>query len=99
MALSKNAKIYIGGFAVISIMIIATFLLVPGEYGGSDDAGGGTAEDIGYEPWTDNWMTDLGFELPGETESMLFAVPAAIGALIIGYFIGTNSAKKKSEKD
>jgi ABC-type cobalt transport system substrate-binding protein len=30
---------------------------------------------------------------------MLFAVQAAIGALIIGYFIGTNSAKKKSEKD
>lgn len=94
MALSKNAKIYIIGFAIIAVFCAGTLLMVNGEFGGSDDAGGGVAEDHGYEPWTDNWMADVGFELPGETESFLFAVQAAIGAIIIGYFIGLNAGRK-----
>lgn len=99
MALSKNAMIYIAGFAVIAIFVIAVLLAVPGEFGGSDDSGGSTAEDYGYEPWTGNWMENMNFELPGETESFLFAVQAAIGAIIIGYFIGMNSARKKLTSD
>jgi len=93
MALSKNQKIYIGCFAVIAVMCIATLTLVNGDFGGSDDAGGGVAEDYGYEPWTGNLFEVIGFDMPGETESLLFAVQAAIGAIIIGYFIGVNSAK------
>ena len=95
----ENRTIYIIGFAIIAVMCIATFLMVPGEFGGSDDAGGGVAEDYNYEPWTDNWLADIGFELPGETESMLFAVQAAIGAIIIGYFIGMTSARKKDSQE
>jgi cobalt transport protein len=90
-----NKVLYIVGFAIIAILFVGTLLMVNGEFGGSDDAGGEVAEDYGYEPWTDNWMADIGFELPGETESFLFAVQAAIGAIIIGYFIGTNAASKK----
>ncbi len=90
-----NKVLYIVGFAIIAILCVGTLLMVNGEFGGSDDAGGEVAEDYGYEPWTDNWMADIGFELPGETESFLFAVQAAIGAIIIGYFIGTNAASKK----
>jgi cobalt transport protein len=97
MELSKNAKIYIVGFAIIAVMVVGTLMFVPGEFGGSDDSGGETAEEEGYTPWTDNWLANLGFELPGETESMLFAVQAAIGAIIIGYFIGVNSARKKAD--
>ena len=95
MKMSKDATQYIVGFAVIAIIVVGTLLLVPGDFGGSDDAGGSAAEDAGYEPWTDNWMADLGFELPGETESFLFAVQAAIGAIIIGYFIGLNAGRKE----
>ena len=95
MALSSNAKLAIGCFAVIAIVVVCILLFVPGEFGGSDDAGGSAAEDYDYKPWTDNWMADLGFELPPETESMLFAVQAAIGAIIIGFFIGRYSVKKK----
>jgi cobalt transport protein len=91
----NNTTLYIVCFAVVAIIVVGTLLLVPGEYGGSDDAGGEAAEDYGYKPWTDNWMANLGFELPGETESFLFAVQAAIGAIIIGYFIGVNSARKQ----
>ena len=97
MALSSNMKMAIAGFGVIAIMVIGIFLAVPGEFGASDDAGGEAAESYDYEPWTSDWLDNLGFEIPGETESMLFAVQAAIGALIIGYFIGMLATKKKSE--
>ena len=100
MALSKNMKIYIAGFAVIIVMCVVTLAAVDGEFGGSDDAGGEEADKYGYVPWTGDILTiitgDPDYELPGETESMLFAVQAAIGAIIIGYFIGVNSGKKKA---
>lgn len=109
LALSKNQKLYIGCFAVIAVMCIATLAALSGdhEFGGSDDAGGEKAEEYGYEPWTGDILTlitgDENYELPGETESMLFAVQAAIGAIIIGYFIGSNHTiskmKKKSQED
>jgi len=94
----KNKYVYIAGFAIIALMIIATLAFVTGEFGGSDDAG---SEDISemnpdYETWTDGiWGS---YELPGETESFLFALQAAIGAVIIGYFIGYMRMKNKYEK-
>ena len=103
MALSNNQKIYSGGFIVIVVMCVGTLALVNGQFGGSDDAGGEEAEHHGYTPWTGNLFEIIGFDLPGETESMLFAVQAAIGAVIIGYFIGQNAAtnriKSESGKD
>ncbi len=95
--MNKNAYIYIAGFAVIAILVIATLAYGSGndyEFGGADDA----AEDVvgeydpEYEPWTAGIWGD--YELPGETESLLFALQAAIGAIIIGYFIGRHASKK-----
>lgn len=116
MALSKNQMIYIGGFAIIGIMVVGTLAFVPGAFEGSDGQGGGVAEDAGYVPWLNDLFTiivygttdpaslpldeegnPVGYELPGEMESMLFAVQAAIGAIIIGFFIGMTYAKKKAE--
>lgn len=95
MGLSKNQKMYIGGFLVIAAICVLTLTFVSGDFGGSDDSGGGVAEDdYGYTPWTDDLFTLLDFEMPGETESLLFAVQAALGAFIIGYFIGLNAGKK-----
>lgn len=101
MALSKNAKLYIGCIVVVVALCIGTLALVNGEFGGSDDAGGGVAEDYGYQPWCQDLFATFNFELPGETESLLFAVQAAIGAFLIGYFVGKNSKKKEEniEKD
>ena len=96
MGLSKDHMIYIGVFVVIAAMCIVTLSAVDGEFGGSDDSGGETTEDYGYEPWTGDLFETIGFEMPGETESLLFAVQAAIGAFIIGYFVGLNSGKKKA---
>jgi cobalt/nickel transport protein len=48
----------------------------------------------GYEPWIGN----LAFEPPGgETESLLFALQAAIGAVVIGYFFGYYKGKGQSD--
>lgn len=95
MALTKNQKVYILGFAIIAAMVIVTLACVHGDFGGSDDAGGDEADKWGFVPWTSNWMENLGFELPGETESLLFAVQAAIGAIIIGFFIGLHYQRKQ----
>ncbi|WII09123.1 energy-coupling factor ABC transporter permease [Methanomassiliicoccales archaeon LGM-DZ1] len=94
-----NWKAYAAGFAIIAVAVVG--ILAYGDsqgmdFGGSDDAGSGDIADNNggsYEPWTSGIWGD--YELPGETESMLFALQAAIGALIIGYFIGIQHAKRK----
>lgn len=88
-------------FAVITVLFVASFFYGmaanPGsEFGGTDSAAEGVITDVtgGYEPWIDN----LGFEPPGgETESLLFALQAAIGALVIGYFFGYYRGKGQSD--
>lgn len=86
---SKKSKgIYVAGFVVIAVVVVAILAYgasVGFEFGGADDAAGGIVGDD-YVPWWSGIWGD--YELPGETESMLFALQAAIGAIIIGYFIG-----------
>ena len=97
----NNKVIYIAGFAVIALLVIVTLAYGASngsEFGGADDG----AEDVigkvdpDYEPWTNGIFGN--YSLPGETESLLFALQAAIGAIIIGYFIGRYT-KKKSEAE
>ncbi len=92
----NNKLIYIAGFAIIALLIIAT--LAHGaangdEFGGADDGAEGVVEEVdpGYESWWSGIFGD--YELPGETESLLFALQAAIGAIIIGFFIGRVTKK------
>ncbi|MCQ2085407.1 MAG: energy-coupling factor ABC transporter substrate-binding protein [archaeon] len=77
-------------------MVIGTLALANAngdELGGADDGAEGVVEeyDPDYEPWYSGIFGD--YELPGETESMLFALQAAIGAIIIGFFIGRYTRK------
>jgi cobalt/nickel transport protein len=82
------------------IIFVAQFLYISSttnsEYGGADDKPeeaiheitGGTYEPIAKPIW----------EPPsGEIESLLFALQAAFGAIIIGYFLGYYRAKKHYE--
>ncbi len=96
MGLSKNQKMYIGGFLVIAAICVLTLTFVSDDFGGSDDAGGDEAKKYDVTPWTGDLFEEIGFDMPDETESLLFAVQAALGAFIIGYFIGMNSGKKKA---
>lgn len=85
---------YFLGFLVIAMICVLAYAINPGaEFGGADD---GAEEVIGeLDPDYEPWFSSL-FEPAGETESMLFALQAAIGALIIGYFIGVNRIKKQN---
>lgn len=96
--MNKNTWIYIGGFAIIAILVVATLAYGSANdfgFGGADDAGGDVVGEVDpdYEPWWNGIWGD--YELPGETESMLFALQAAIGAIIIGYFIGRYVSKRQ----
>jgi len=83
---------------LVVILCIAPMLIYSGlgedegYFGGTDDAASEAVED--YEPWFSSF-----WEPPSpEIESLLFAVQAAIGALIIGYFFGYWRAQYKYEK-
>ncbi len=82
---------------LIIILVIGVFPLVMikgSDFGGAD----GKAEELiqeinpNYEPWAKNII-----ELPGgETESLLFALQAALGAGVIGYVLGYLRGERKN---
>ncbi|WP_342481413.1 energy-coupling factor ABC transporter substrate-binding protein [Paenibacillus sp. FSL L8-0340] len=79
----------------VILLVVLPLLLVNGEFGGADDAAEGVITEIdpGYEPWFKPLT-----ELPGEMESMLFALQAAIGAGVIGYSIGLLKGRQDRRK-
>ncbi|MEA4957871.1 Cobalt transport protein CbiN [bioreactor metagenome] len=91
---------------IILLILVAIIAIVPmvmysglgedqGYFGGSDDGASQVIEKLGYQPWFSSF-----WEPPsGEIESLLFALQAAIGAIIIGYFIGYWRGTSKYEKE
>jgi len=77
--------------AVMLALFITPLLISPdAEYGGADGAAADAISDQGYEPW----FTPIWEPPSGEIESLLFALQAAIGAIIIGYFVGYERGKR-----
>ncbi|MFH1095152.1 MAG: energy-coupling factor ABC transporter substrate-binding protein [Candidatus Micrarchaeota archaeon] len=76
--------------AIIAIFALPFFVNPGAKFSGSDDAGSQAiqAQAPGYVRWVMPLWTP-----PPETESMLFALQAALGALVIGYFIGYEKAR------
>lgn len=81
---------------MIAIFAIPFFINGQARFGGADDAGSKAImnQEQGYRRWATPWWTP-----PPETESMLFAVEAALGAGLIGYFIGHEKARMKYMKN
>lgn len=80
----------------VVIAVVPLLIIRDSEFGGAD----GQAEEViteinpDYEPWAESPI-----ELPGgETESLLFALQAAIGAGIIGFGFGYLIARKRFRK-
>lgn len=65
-------------------------------FGGTDAGAEAVVEEQnpGYEPW----FQPLVGELPGEVESGLFALQAALGAGFLGYVLGVYRGRAKAEK-
>jgi cobalt/nickel transport protein len=83
-------------FLLLTIVLIITPLILnsTAEYGGADGEAESLISEINpdYEPWFNSL-----YEPPsGEIESLLFSTQAAIGSIIIGYFLGYK--KGKSDK-
>ncbi len=91
--------VYKYALAILGVVLIcvAAFVLNPGaKFNGSDNAGTAAIMKIqpAYQRWAIPWWTP-----PPETESMLFALQAAIGGGIIGYYVGTTRANKDDNAD
>ena len=84
---------------LVLVLVCAAILIFPlmtirdSEFGGAD----GAAEELiaqvdpDYEPWAESIV-----ELPGgETESLLFCLQTALGAVVIGFGFGYLVARKK----
>lgn len=98
-------KYYIVLLAVVAIITIIPLAMYSGMgedegyFGGADSSAGPVIEETGYQPW----FSSIWEPPSGEIESLLFALQAAIGAIIIGYilgyFHGQANERKKIEKE
>lgn len=81
----KTRTLTIAILIIIALMIVIPLLFIKGDFGGADAAGEALIAELqpSYKPWFDSF-----FSLPSETESMLFALQAALGAGFIGYVLG-----------
>ena len=92
------SKKQVASIAVLLLICIglALFALASNqgsEFGGADGAAEEAISSIDpdYEPWAESLI-----ELPGgETESLLFCLQTAIGAVVIGFGFGYLVARKK----
>jgi len=80
-------------FLILVITIIPLLVVPNAEFGGADGAAEGIIAAINpdYQPWFNNiWEPPS-----GEIESLLFALQAALGAGILGYYIGSKKTEAK----
>lgn len=101
--MKKNGKIVLLLLAVCVVLTIIPFMVASkdAEFGGADDAAGEIVEELNpdYVPWAEPVLEKiLGGEIPGETESLLFCLQAAIGAGVLCYGFGYLVARKKYVK-
>lgn len=95
---SSNTKLMIILLLLVLAIIIVPLITQKGaEFGGADGEAEGIITEINpeYEPW----FSSLIEPASGEIESLLFASQAALGAGIIGYYIGTTRTKKKMREE
>jgi len=93
---TKTLPSYIGTslliLAVIALAVVPLFLHPASEFGGADGEAEGAILEVApnYQPWFQPLWSPPG----GETESLLFALQAALGAGVIGYYFGVKRGQK-----
>lgn len=95
--MSTNSKVKTRNKNIILLILAIALIITPlilnstAEYGGADGEAESVINEINadYKPWFNSL-----YEPPsGEIESLLFSTQAAIGAGIIGYFLGFKKGK------
>lgn len=96
--MSTNSKVKTRNKNILLLILTVILIITPlilnstAEYGGADGEAEYLISEINpnYKPWFNSL-----YEPPsGEIESLLFSTQAAIGAGIIGYFLGYKKGKK-----
>lgn len=79
---------------VIALAIVPLLLVRDSEFGGADGQAEAAISEVapGYQPWFHPLLEPPG----GETESLLFALQAALGASLIGYFFGLKRGQRQA---
>ena len=96
-AKSVNAWVTVALIAIVILLAVAPlFLHRDSEFGGADGEAETAITEIApdYEPWFSPIWEPPG----GETESLLFALQAALGAGFIGYFFGLKRGQRQTAK-
>lgn len=77
---------------VVALAVLPFLINRQADYSGADSKAQEAITEIapGYQPWFKPLVN-----LPGETETLLFALQAALGAGFIGYFIGYKRGQAK----
>lgn len=88
----KKQTVYFLVFIVIALAVVPLFMNPGSEFGGADGAAEGAILEVApnYEPWFESLWSPPG----GETESLLFALQASLGAGVIGYYFGVKRGQK-----
>ncbi|MBM7557131.1 energy-coupling factor ABC transporter substrate-binding protein [Halanaerobacter jeridensis] len=96
MTLSKKNMLII--IAILIITILPLIIKSNADFAGADGAAEGVIQEMNsnYKPW----FSSLWKPPSGEIESLLFALQAALGAGVLGYYIGYKRAVgKKVERN
>lgn len=81
--------------AAVILLIVIPFLLNPkSEFKGADDAASSAIAEIA--PDVHPWFQPIWSPPGAETQNLLFALQAALGAGVIGYFFGVKRGQKRN---
>ena len=91
-----KATLWILLVLVVGLAIVPLFLHPGSEFGGAD----GMAEQAITEvrPEAKPWFSPIWSPPGGETESLLFALQAALGAGLIGFYFGLKRGEYKTQQ-
>lgn len=94
----STGVIILGIIAIIILVTIPLIIVRDSQFTGSDNAGSAAIMRIAPDynsHWTTNWWAPPG----GETESMLFALQATAGGILIGYLFGYLRGRQKGRSE
>lgn len=89
----STTTVVIGIIVIILLMAYPLATVQDTEFGGADGAGSEAVMEL-YPAYDDSWVSNIWEPPGGETESMLFALQAVAGGILIGYFFGYKRGQK-----
>ncbi len=83
--------------AIVVLLAALPFYLHPGsEFGGADGAAEEAIAEV--QPDAQPWFSPIWTPPGGETESLLFALQAALGAGLIGFYFGLKRGERTARQ-